>query len=191
MFHNAVTINIQGTGCVDVPCFTCVGAWVGRGALQDLAKLLPTHRVDPAVLPWLQLSPVLIDRSKTVTVFFLFSHTKASKDVPFNSDPNPNQQQVKHCRVCFTFNHLTSTFCLENSHSRVAGNSSSKRTSVSGFRMDTGVSVGSVSPIFQTANNTNNNTISHFFMDVWRHICHKAMTHLSVVRLRTLALQYG
>lgn len=42
--------------------------------------------------------------------------------------------------VYFTLSHLTSMICLENSHSRVAGKSSSTRISVSALRMDTGVS---------------------------------------------------
>lgn len=42
--------------------------------------------------------------------------------------------------MVFTLNHLTSMICLENSHSRVAGKSSSTRTSDSVFRIDTGVS---------------------------------------------------
>lgn len=46
----------------------------------------------------------------------------------------------QHQNLALTFSHLTSTICLDSSHSSVAGRSSSTRWSLSVFRMDTGVS---------------------------------------------------
>lgn len=73
---------------------------------------------------------------------------------PFHSDSTDQTQVFFMSLICpqralasvellwcfITLNHLTSMICLENSHSSVAGKSSSTRTSDSVFRIDTGVS---------------------------------------------------
>lgn len=119
-----LTINVQRTGGVDFSRVTRVGAGVGSGTLHDLTEPLPAHGVDPAVLSWLQLLPVLTQRGKTRGV-----------------SPEFERRTAAEMLWCFiTLNHLTSMICLENSHSRVAGKSSSTRASDSVFRIDAGVS---------------------------------------------------
>lgn len=70
--------------------------------------------------------------------------------------------------ICYTLSHLTSMICLENSHSKVAGNSSSTRTSVRALRIDTGVSVNFTNPInFPTKSKTTlNQGVKIFQMEI-------------------------
>lgn len=49
--------------------------------------------------------------------------------------------------------------CLENSHSRVTGNSSSTLTSANVLRMDTGVSIELANPIIESTNQQPTNLI--------------------------------
>lgn len=126
-----LTVNLQRTASINFSCVTCVGAGVGSGTLQDLTEPLPAGGVDTAVLPWLQLLSILTRRRRNAGI---------SHEFKLSPKPDRHMRVGSCCGGFVTLNHLTSMLCLENSHSRVAGKSSSTWTSVSVFRIDTGVS---------------------------------------------------
>ncbi len=111
----------------------------------------------------------------------------------FYYEPKHRQNQWEHLLACFTLNHLASMFCLENSHSRVAGNSSSTRTSPSVLRIDTGVSVNSANPtnepMNQQINHLMNQSLIWFYFSVYTPKTKKNNFQIPESKMKSMALQ--